>query len=198
MVICPYDGSPLLDTKGNSDAFADTVGTELQASEQPLDPSLERAAQLARKIEYREKLSALLNSKEGLRLADAEMQSMFSYVKDKVTLINQKFPSLRLQFGQHDKNEATVSNPTHVIIINWHVQYANSLSESRLQIVEIKQSRRYPKESSELKRLNFDFYMDDELKLCWKARNDNRRITTEKLGQECIDRLLHLILTNKE
>ena len=194
MVICPYDGTPLFDTVTNTSAFKDTVRTESGDSEQSLDPSLEKAAQIARKMEYRQQLLSLLNSEKGLRLADEEMQNMFSYVEDKVELINQKYPSLQIQFGRNDKREATVFNPTHVVIISWQVRYANTLSDSSLQIVERKRSWPYPNEIDEINRMSFKFYMDDDLRLCWKEmRSDNRRLTTEKLGQECIDRLLHLI-----
>jgi hypothetical protein len=68
MLICPYDGTPLFDTVVNPNAFTDTVKSESEVAEQALDPSLEKAAALARKIEYKQRLSALLNSEEGLRL----------------------------------------------------------------------------------------------------------------------------------
>ena len=196
MVLCPYDGTPLLDTVVDSDAFADTVKPISGDSKQTPDPSLEKAAKLARKMEYRQRLRTLLNSEEGLRLADLEMQNMFSYVKGKVELINQNYPSLEIQFGQNNRREATVSNPTHVVIISWQVQYANTLSDSSLQIVERKRSGPYPKESDEINRVSYDFYMDDELKLCWKEVGD-RLLSTEQLGQECVDRLLHLISRNE-
>lgn len=196
MILCPYDGTPLLDTFINSSAFADTVGNELGDSEQTLDPSLEKAAQIARKIEYRQKLFNLLNAEEGLRLADSEMQSMFNYIKDKVELINQKYPRLQIQFGQNDKREAFIANPTHVVIVSWQVRYANTLSDSSLQIVERKKSWLY-KESDELNRVGFNFHMDDDLKLCWKEKDSSRCVTTEKLGEECIGRLFHLISSTK-
>jgi hypothetical protein len=197
MVLCPYDGTPLFDTVVDSNAFADTVKTESVGSEPVIDPSLEKAAQLARKIEYRQKLSTLLNSEEGLRLADLEMQNMFSYVKGKIDLINQNYPSLQIQFGLNSNREATIFNPTRVVIISWQVRYANTISDSSLQIVERKRSRPYPTESDELNRIGFNFYMDDELKLCWKEKDTNRRLSTDELGQECIERLMHLISSAK-
>ena len=197
MVICPYDGTPLFDTVVDSNAFEDTLKTEAGDSEQAIDPSLEKAAQLAQKIEYRQKLSYLLNSEEGLRLADLEMQNMFSYIKSKVDLINQNYPSLQIQFGLNSNREATIFSQTRVVIISWQVRFANTLSESSLQVVERKRSWPYPKESDEINRTGFNFYMDDDLKLCWKERNGNRRLNTDELGQECIDRLLHLISSVK-
>lgn len=197
MLLCPYDGSPLFDTVVDQNVLADTLRTESDDTEQAVDPSLEKAAQLARKIEHRQKLSTLLSSEEGVRRADLEMQSMFSFMKDKVELINQTFPSLRIQFNENDKREATVSDSTHVVIVSWQLRYANTLSDSSLQIVERKRSWPYPQETDELNRLGFDLYMDDELRLCWKERNSNRQLTTEKLGQECLDRLLHLISTRE-
>jgi hypothetical protein len=198
MVICPYDGTPLFDTVGNSNAFANTIKPKSPESEQALDPSLEKAARIAREIEYRQKLRTLLYSGEGLRLANEEMQHMFSYVKGKAEQINQNYPTLNIEFRRNTRSEATVSNPTHVIIISWQVLYSNTLFDSSLQIVERKRSWPYPKESDELNRMGFDFHMDDELKICWKERRDNRCVPTEKLGHECIDRLLHLISTNKQ
>src|SRR5258708_3250899 len=94
MLLCPYDGTPLFDTVANPNAFADTVRTEPEELDHALDPSLKKAAQLAQRMEYRQKLSALLNSEEGLRLADVEMQTMFSFLKDRVEFISQKYPSL--------------------------------------------------------------------------------------------------------
>ena len=83
------------------------------------------------------------------------------------------------------------------MIVSWQVRFVNTLSDSSLQIVERKRSWPYPKESDELNRLGFDFYMDDELRLSWKERSSNRRLITEELGEECIDRLLHLSSTMK-
>jgi len=192
MLLCPYDGTPLFDTVVNPDAFTDTVRSETEGSEQELDPSLEKAAQLARSMEYKQKLSALLNSEEGLRLADVEMQNMFGYLKDKVELINQKYPSLQIQFGLNSNREGVISDPNYVVIVSWQVRFINTLSDSSLQVVERKRSGPYPRESDELNRVGFDFYMDDELRLCWKERDGNRRLITEKLGEECLGRLLHL------
>jgi hypothetical protein len=112
------------------------------------------------------------------------MQNMFRYLKDKVELINQKYPSLQIQFGQNSNREGVISNPNFVVIVSWQVRFVNTLSDSSLQIVERKRSWPYPKESDELNRLGFDFYMDDELRLCWKERNSNRPLITEELGEE--------------
>lgn len=197
MLLCPYDGTPLLDTLVDSGAFADTISDESGDSAADPDPALERAAELARKIEYRQKLSALLNSEEGVRLAAVEIQSMFRYVRDKVELINEKYPTLQVKFGLNTRREATISTSTHVIIMSWQVGYSNTLSDSSFQLVERKRSGPYLQEKDEINRLAFDFLMDDEFKLCWKERHNKRCLTSDKLGQECISRLLHLASTDK-
>jgi hypothetical protein len=162
------------------------------------DPALERAAEVARKLDYQQRLSSLRTSDEGPKLAAAEMEALFTYVKEKVALINDKYPSLQVQFGQNDKNEGTVSNLNYVVIMSWQQHYDNTLSDSSLQIVERKRSWPYPKESDELNRLAFDFFINSELRLGWKERPNGRFLTTPKLGWECIDRLLHLISRTKD
>jgi hypothetical protein len=175
-----------------------TVENKQSEEKEIADPALEKAAELARKLDYKHRLSSLLNSEEGLGLAAKEMEALFTYVKEKVALINEQYPSLQVQFGQNDKNEGTVSNPHYVVIMSWQPHFINTLSDSSLQIVERKRSWPYPKESDELNRLGFGFYMNSELQLGWKARSNGRFLITSKLGQECIDRLLHLISKTEE
>lgn len=43
MILCPYDGSPLLDTRVSADAFEETIKTEQSNAEDDAVPSLEKA-----------------------------------------------------------------------------------------------------------------------------------------------------------
>jgi len=192
MLLCPYDGTPLFDTETNSKAFHETLKTDSGNLAQTHDPSLEKAAQIDRQLQYGQELYRLLNSAEGIRLADAEMQIMFGSVKDKVELINQKYPSLEIKFGTNSSREATVSNPRYVVIMSWQLRYVNTLSDSSLEIVE-RTRNWYPRDSDELNRLSFDFYMDEESKFCWKERGGKRCLLSQELGEECLNRLLRLI-----
>lgn len=192
MIFCPYDGTPLLDTVADPNAFADTIGKDSTGEESAPDPVLERAEQVAQKLAYRQRLQSLLNSEEGLQLADEEVQSLFSYVKEKIELIQQKYPELKVRFGQNDNREGVVYGQRYLVIISWQVHLANSLSDSSLQVVERKRGR-LPSEFDELNRVGFDFYMNSELQIGWKERGNGRFLRTPQLGQECIDRLLHLL-----
>lgn len=191
MRLCPYDGTPLLDTVADPNAFAETIGKGAN-DESASDPIIEKAAQVAEKLAYRRRLESLLDSEEGLRLADSEMQSLFSYVKEKVGLIQQNHPELEVRFSENSKREGAVYDENYVVLMSWQPHFANTLSDSSLQIVERKRTPFY-QESDELNRLSFDFYMNSQLQIGWKERTGSKFLTTPELGQECIGRLLHRI-----
>jgi hypothetical protein len=196
-IFCPYDGTPLLDTIINPDALADTLEVDNESEHNPSDPLLEKAAEIARKQEYKERLSALRNTDQGVELVKRELQDLFNYVRNKVDSITHNQPTIEIIFKQNTDHEAVIVSSEYFVIMSWKQNYANSLSNSSFHIVEQKRFISH-NEDGELNRIRFDFHMNSDLKLGWKEREGDRFITTEKLGQECIGRLFHLMSTSKE
>lgn len=98
-----------------------------------LDPHLKIIAELSAKEKLNDEINSIINSSEGLRLANSEVFTLFSLIKEKARLYSEK-TAFRFETEEDASRTLVLRCQAHSVVLNWHQAYSNTLSDSSLTV----------------------------------------------------------------
>jgi hypothetical protein len=152
--------------------------------------ALKMAEQVNRARELEQFRSDLRRDNDAVQYALAAIDSLLESVHLQVAELNESFPDIGIEYLNKGDRQVAVVSSGYGVKISWQQPYRNSLSESRLVIVDYRRGRSASDER-EFTKTVCDFNVNDGFEPGWMDRK--RFIKTNDLAQECVNRLMTLL-----
>ncbi len=96
------------------------------------DPFISKANEIAKKDELNKKYDRILDSPEGIHLANTEVQRLYDSIKDKAERYSSK-TSFKFQ-TKEERDRLIVSSSGYSVLLSWSVRYSNTLNDAKLHL----------------------------------------------------------------
>jgi hypothetical protein len=198
----PEEDTPRLFTEEGVDAGQivlvrppNLTGVESSGEEGVLDV----AVRLGAAMDFESERSRWLNSQEGKRDAEREVETLVVEMEAMASQINTKAGSFQLGMGT-GKDGITLSHPRGVLTVNWHCTYANTLSSSGL-VARVWDRRFHPqgiyldgKQPKTVKEIKYDADLGPGRRPGWREKGRNKEfLTSRQLGEVLLRKLLDYV-----
>ena len=100
-----------------------------------LDPHLKIIAELSAKEKLNDEINGIINSPEGINLANNEVFTLFSLIKEKAKLYSEK-TDFKFQTEEDASRTLILRYQAHSVVINWQQAYTNTLNDSSLNVAQ--------------------------------------------------------------
>lgn len=94
------------------------------------DPFISKANEIAKKEELNREYDRILDSPEGISLANEEVQRLYNSIKDKAERYSSK-TAFTFQIKE-ERDSLIVSSSGYSVLLSWHPRYSNSLTDAKL------------------------------------------------------------------
>jgi hypothetical protein len=198
----PEEDTPRLFTQEGVDATEIVLVRPPDASgvEPPGEKSvLDVAVRLGASMDFESERSRWLNSEQGKRDAEREVETLVGEVEAMANQINAKAGSFQLGVGT-DKDAIILSHPRGVLTVNWGCIYANILSNSGL-VARVWDRRFHPqgiyldgRQPKTVKEMKYDADLGPGRRPGWREKGRSKEfLTSRQLGEILLRRLLDYV-----
>lgn len=168
------------------------------------DPILELANELSTKEQLNNELNGIINSTQGISLANAEIDKLHNLIKSKAKLYREKST---FQFKVQDEYRRSIilNCGGYSVLIDWNQAYSNTLDDSKLTVsywqgllvLNSYRSRYFPGEKPKRKRtIEYKFDLSTERENIWTLK-DKSITTTDEIIKESFSYIMEQIQKEK-
>lgn len=163
------------------------------------DTDLTYALRLDREIAFNEHRAKWRESSIGVGAAQHEVKKLFEGLERLARINNEKLEKIKLKYLGDDENRCSVSSRGISLIVEWNLNFTDTLNGSVLLAEEYKSKHvtggsETLTEQDRLFHGEYDFDIDEEQTVYWQWRaQKDRRLSTEDLAKSLISSLLSAI-----
>jgi hypothetical protein len=154
------------------------------------ETAVERAARLRRAQSFAQERELFRTRPEGQKAAQAELQNIFSLIKESIETINGE-SGFHLQFKEKDIYEAVVVGGLG-LSLRWHFTWNNRLQDARLEVKVWDRHPPFPnimqvERPQVLVSRDFEFDLSTSRTLVWRGKfRPNREYDAEQIADFCL------------
>lgn len=168
------------------------------------ETTAQKAKRLHEELNKANSNKAVINSFEGVRIFNTEVESINVYAHEKVTEFKKEVPDWNLQIYKHVENGVIVRSYNHCLIYSPIPYATNSAAEAQISfrvwdglfdncLRRTDHSYKY----SEIERNSFTFFIDNIDQACWKDEEEKLHYS-KKIFDSYFDRLISNVSAAKK
>ena len=153
----------------------------------------ERKARLEREVLAAEKRKLFLESQDAVKAAEVEVQQVFGEINRLASALSTSEFPLK---AEPDNGGVQIRSHGYILQAYWHLNYANSLMHSGfyLRLLEFDRNYRFDREFTELKKLQFDFSVNEAEQQGWEATSSEKKFfASNQLAEFALGLILEVV-----
>jgi hypothetical protein len=148
----------------------------------------DRARRLASLAAETEKRENFLQTAEGVKLAELEIERLYAYLEQEISAMSTDAASLGVVFRRKDKDVVAISSPGRSVSFGWSRSYSNSLEAASIYVREIQGPCNFGHggvhDNRILRAIHVTFTLDMSNQPAWSEEDDpGRMYSTRQMAE---------------